>query len=195
MNKIKKSIKAFCSDRYGMLIVISWILLIICLIIKMIGGNWFELSSGNSKFIDFCKFVDSAMILKMILACEIYLITTYPIICIILNKRHLNKKLMCLFIPLMIIKSLLSWYSPLISSLIDICITLVIPIIINKKIIRPILTIILVLLFQIITLFFRNIQGDFTLDNSFVIQSIYQIDYYLMIALFYLYNFKRKEIK
>lgn len=195
MNKINKLIKTFCSNKYGMLIVVSWILLIVCLIIKLFGGNWFELSSENSKFIKFCTFVDKTMWLKMILACIIYLLTTYPIICIILNKKHLDKKLLYIFIPLMIIKSFLSWYNIMISSLIDIVITFFIPYIINKNWKRPILSIVLILLFQMITLFFRNVKGDFTLENSFVIQTIYQIDYYLMIALFYLYNFKRKEIR
>ena len=93
----------------------------------------------------------------------------------------------------MITKSILGWYNVFLASIIDIVITLVIPVIINRKLLRPIITIGFVLLFQAITLVIRNIQGDFTLDNSFLVQSIYQIDYYIMILLFYLYTFKRRE--
>lgn len=195
MNKINKLIKTFCSNKYGMLIVVSWILLIVCLIIKLFGGNWFELSSENSKFIKFCTFVDKTMWLKMILACIIYLLSGYLIMCIVLNQKILKLKHILIFAPIMIFKSLMNWYLPIISFPTDIIILFLIPYILTKNWKRPIVTIVIILLFQIVTLFFRNIKGDFTLENSFVIQTIYQIDYYLMIILFYLYNFKRKEVR
>ena len=189
INKIKK----LTNNKYSLLILISWIVLIICLFIKLFGGNWFELDSENDKFKAFCLFVDNNLWLKMIIACMIYLFTTIPIICIILNEEKFNFKLSLIFIPLMITKSILGWYNVFVASIIDIVITLVIPVIINRKLLRPIITIGFVLLFQAITLVIRNIQGDFTLDNSFLVQSIYQIDYYIMILLFYLYTFKREE--
>lgn len=182
--------KEFNSNTYGMLIVVSWIVLIICLIIKLFGGNWFELGTENDKFIAFCQFVDNTMWLKMTLACLIYLFTTYPIICIILNKKYLSIKLSIIFIPIMITKSILGWYNTLIASIIDIFITFIIPIILTRNWKRPIITIILILLFQIISIIFRNISFNFNFDNTFLQQTIYQVDYYLMILLFYLYNFK-----
>lgn len=190
MKKIWNNFKAFYNDIYGMLIVVSWIVLIICLIIKLFGGNWFELGTENDKFIKFCEYVDNTMWLKMTLACLIYLFTTYPIICIILNKKYLSIKLSIIFIPIMITKSILGWYNTLIASIIDIFITFIIPIILTRNWKRPLVVIILVLLFQFISIFFRNISFNFNFDNTFLQQTIYQIDYYLMILLFYLYNFK-----
>lgn len=193
MKRLKERIKEFTNDTYGMLIFVSWIVLIACLIIKIFGGNWFELGTENSKFIEFCTYVDETMWLKMTLACIISLISGYISLCVMLNEKRLSLKNVLIFIPLMIIKSIISWYSSIISFVLDIFIMLGLTTIRNKSFKRSILCFVIITLFQLITLFFRNISGNFTLENSFLIQALYQIDYYLMLLLFYLYNFKRKE--
>lgn len=195
--KIKDKLVDFNNDTYGMLITASWVVLIICLVIKLFGGNWFELETDNSKFIEFCTFVDNTMWLKMVLACIMYILSTYPVLCIILNEKKLSFKKSLIFIPLMIIKSVVSWYIVEVSYVIDFIITLFIPMFMNKKIKRPIFCVFMVLLFQVITLLFRNIGVGFgfNINNSFLIQVLFQVDYYLMILLFYLYNFRKKEVK
>ena len=195
IKRLKERIKEFTNDTYGMLIFVSWIVLIACLIIKIFGGNWFELETENSKFIQFCIYVDNTMWLKMLLACIISLISGYISLCVMLNEKRLSLKNVLIFIPLMIIKSIISWYSSVISFVLDIFIMLGLTTIRNKSFKRSILCFVMITLFQLITLFFRNISGNFTLENSFLIQALYQIDYYLMLLLFYLYNFKRKEIQ
>lgn len=193
MKYLREKISKFANDKYGMLIFMSWIILIACLVVKMFGGNWFELSTENSKFIEFCLYVDEHMWLKAILACVIYVGTTYPILCIILNNKRLQNKHKILFIPFMILKSLISWYNVAISFVIDFIITLFIPILITKKIKRPLLCVVIVLIFQIMTIVIRNVSFDFNLSNTFIEQTLYQVDYYLMIILFYLYNFKERK--
>lgn len=197
VKRLKERIKEFTNDTYGMLIFVSWIVLIACLVIKIFGGNWFELETENSKFIEFCTYVDETMWLKMLLACLMYILSTYPVLCIILNEKKLSIKKSLIFLPLMIIKSIVSWYVVEISYVIDFTITLFIPMFMNKKIKRPIFCVFMVLLFQVITLLFRNIGVGFgfNINNSFLIQVLFQVDYYLMILLFYLYNFKKKEAK
>ena len=195
MNKIKE----FYNDKYGMLITLSWILLVICLVIKLLGGNWFELSTDNERFIAICTFVDEHQWLKMILACIIFCGSGYLSLCVSLNTKKMNKKQLLIFIPLMIAKSILNWYFKIIPFIIDVITLLLLPMILTKKIIRPIVCVILVLLFQIITLSIRNLNFGFgfNLGNTFVEQTLYQIDYYLMIILYYLYNIKKidKEVK
>lgn len=192
-----KKFKEFYNNKYGMLITVSWGLLIICLIIKLFGGNWFELSSENEKFISFCSFVDNTQWLKMILACLICLITGYPFLCILLNKEKLNLKESLIFIPLMICKSILGWYILYISYILDVFIIILIPLILNKfknwK--RVIIGNILIFIFQLMLIIIRNFSGGLNDFGTFIPQVIIQIDYFLMIFLFYLYNIKniRKE--
>lgn len=191
MNRIKE----FYNDKYGMLITLSWILLIICLVIKLFGGNLFELGTDNEKFIAFCNYVDNHQWLKMILACLMFCTSGYLSLCVSLNTNKMNVKQLIIFVPLMILKSILNWYFKIIPFILDVLTLLIIPIILTKKIIRPIICVILVLLFQIITLTIRNLNVGLNDFNSFVEQSLIQIDYYLMIILYYLYNTKkiRKE--
>lgn len=189
--------KDFYSNPYGMLITVSWLLLIVCLIIKLFGGNWFELGSENSKFIQFCLYVDNHMWLKMILACLIYLLSGYFIISIAL-KQKMNLKLICIFYPIMIIKSILNWYISIIPFILDVVILFVLPLIITKNWKRPLFCVLGVLALQIISILVRNVSfgfGQFNYGNTFIVQFLYQIDYYIMIILWYLYTFKRKEIK
>ena len=197
MKKLWHKFKTFYDTPTGMLIIVSWVVLIICLIIKLLGGNWFELGTDNERFIAFCDYVDNHQVLKMILACCIYLFTTLHILKILLDKRKLSPQYYAIFIPLMICKSIISWYSGAISYILDLLIIILLPLILckfkNWK--RVIFANVLVFAFQIITILFRNIGGDFTLSNSFLIQAIYQVDYYLMILLFYLHYFKFKENK
>ena len=191
MNRIKE----FYNDKYGMLITLSWILLIICLVIKLFGGNLFELGTDNEKFIAFCNYVDNHQWLKMILACGIYIGTGYPVLCIMLNKGILSLKENLIFIPLMVTKSILGWYILWLAYILDIFIIILIPLVLRKfknwKIV--ILGNILVFLFQLILIIIRNLSGGLNSFDTFIEQSIIQIDYFLMIILFYLYVFKRKR--
>lgn len=197
MKNLISKFKAFYGTTYGMLIVISWVVFLICLIIKLLGGNWFELSTDNTRFIAFCNFVDNTQWLKMILACCIYLITTLPVLLILLNEPKLKPRNCAIFIPLMICKSVVSWYSVVISYILDFVIIILLPLILkrfkNWKIV--IFGNILVFVFQCITLLTRNIgvKMGFNINNTFLVQMIFQIDYYLMILLFYLYYFKNKN--
>lgn len=192
MKRLKERIKEFTNDTYGMLIFVSWIVLIACLIIKIFGGNWFELGTENSKFIEFCTYVDETMWLKMTLACIISLISGYISLCVMLNEKRLSLKNVLIFIPLMIIKSIISWYSSIISFVLDIFIMLGLTTIRNKSFKRSILCFVMISLLQVITILIRNISFNFNLGNTLIEQSLIQVDYYIMLLLFYLYNFRRK---
>ena len=193
---MRAKIKEFIKSPYGLIILISWIALIICLIVKLFGGNWFELWLENDNFIKFCEFVDSTQWLKMVLACGIAIITTYPVYLIMLDNNKPNKLIAILLILLTIIKSLISWYNSIISFILDIVILLGVITIFNKKPLRNIICFIILNAFQLLTIGVRSISLNFNYGNTFIEQTIYQIDYFIMIILFYLYNFniKRKEI-
>ena len=188
----KKSVQA--------LIICSWALLFICLVIKLCGRNWFELKSSNETFIKFCEEVDSNQFLKIIIACNNYIFTGYPIICLTLNQKNLTIKQTLIFIPIMIFKSILNWYFSIISAIIDIIILILIPLLLKrfKNWKRVIIVNIMVVAFQLLTIAIRNIGiGKEFNTNATLINSLMQIDYILMIVICYLYNLKylinRKE--
>ena len=197
---IVNKFKEFNRDTYGMLITVSWILLVICLVIKLFGGNWFELWWDNEKFIAACNYIENNTILKMVVVCVVYLMTTYPVLCIVMLKNKLNLKVNLIFIPIMILKSIIGWYIIPLAYILDFIIIILLPLIFNKfknwKIV--IFANVMVILFQGITIVVRNLSFNFNFNNTTMENALYQIDYCLMILLFYLYNFKRqkrKEIK
>lgn len=198
MSKIKENIKKFFNDKYGMLITISWIVLIVCFIIKMLGGNWFELWYDNEKFISFCNYVDKNILLKRVLACIICVATSFPIYCIMLKQQKPKWHISIILIFLTIFKSFIGYYNSIVSFMLDIFILLILITIINKQPLRNIICFLIINAMQILTILIRNLHfgfGNFTFGNTFIEQSIYQVDYYLMIELFYLYTFKNKKKK
>ena len=190
---MKAKIKDFIKSPYGLIILISWIALIICLIVKLFGGNWFELWLENDNFIKFCEFVDNTQWLKMVLACGIAIITTYPVFCIIYNVKYYKGLWLVLYIIIMILKSLSGWIWNGLSYIIDLLILIIIPMIITKNWKRPIIVNIIILGLQFMTFGVRNLNvgTGFKVNNTFIIQVLYQIDYYLMLILLYLYNTKK----
>lgn len=197
MKRLLDKFKSFYDNTYGMLITVSWVVLIICLIIKLLGGNWFELGTDNERFIAFCEYVDTNLVLKRILACSIYLLTTLPILCILLNERKLKPRSCAIFIPLMICKSIISWYILAISYILDVVIIILLPLILckfkNWKVV--IFGNLLVFAFQLLLIVVRNLSGGLNGYETFIQQAIIQVDYYIMILLFYLYYFRNKEKK
>lgn len=175
------------------IIITCWAVLVLCFIIKLFGGNWFELGAENIKFIQFCNFVDNNMWLKMLLSCIIYCISTYYVVCISANVKHLTIKQIAILLPIMIAKSILSWWFYWIAFVLDIIVLLIYPAIISKKFIRSVICFGVVLAFQVISLVIRNIGINNFNENSFLLMFIMQIDYYIMIILFYLHNIQRKE--
>lgn len=183
-------------NKYKILIITSWIVLIICLIVKIIGLRNFDFQSDNSKFIKFCNYVDNVLWLKMIIACIICILTTYPVICVLINKKYLNIKNSLIYIPLIIASSIVGWYNQIINIIIQIIYLIIIPLIQTKGNFKRIIFVqIIIMLFQIISLVIRNINITNFNDNNCMISLMFQIDYYIMILLLYLYNFKeRKEV-
>lgn len=198
-DKIKTLIskfKEFYSNPYGMLITMSWLLLIVCLIIKLFGGNWFELGSENSKFIQFCLYVDNHMWLKKILGILIALITTIPLYCIMLKEQKPKLWKILMLSILLISKCIIGWFNATIGFIIDIAILLGLLTFLNKNFKRNIICFLFINFLQIITLLLRNVSfgfGNFNYNNLFIIQFLYQLDYYIMIVLWYLYTFKKKK--
>ena len=177
------------------LIITCWAVLVLCFIIKIFGGNWFELGAENIKFIQFCNFVDNNMWLKMLLSCILSCLSNYFIICIIINKKKLKLIETIFFMILIIIRSILSWYYSIVAFILDIVILIGCTTFINKKILRSLICFGIIILFQAISLVIRNIGFANFNDNSFLIQVLLQIDYYIMIFLLYLYNIKQIKKK
>lgn len=182
------------SKKLKVLIITCWVVYIACLIIKLCGGNWFEIATTNETFIAICDYIDNTLWLKMIIATIIYVISTY-IIYLSLTKQRLFKDLR--IIPILIGINIINIYfnNVYVNIVLSLIVLLVIPLIRTKfKERKNILVgVILIFLFQLISLITRNIGWNLN-NQSMLVSLIMQIDYYIIVIIYYLYT-NRKEIK
>lgn len=181
-------------DKYKTLIISCWVVLLCCFVVKLLGGNFFKIVCENEKFIKFCNFIDGN-ILKYVISFILYFISTYIYFLAIIKNKVSKQKHIIIIISLIlwwVIKLLLNNAQSIIFVL-DILYMIFIPIIINKKIwLFSIISFFLNLAFQLISLLTKNIGIKFV-DETMFMAIIFNIDYYIMIVLFYLYRTKEYD--
>ena len=187
-------------NKYGVLIWSVWAVLISYCIIKVFGGNYFELVTTSNSFIAVCNFIDEHIAFRKILFAILSALSGYFVISSIMKKKLLNWWMSLLFVALMLTKSILQWDFKILGYILDFVIVIFLPMIFMKdhklksRILRPIIGYGLIFIFQILSMFIANLAlFKFTALNS-LSQLLYSLEYYFCIALYYLYsNKKRKE--
>lgn len=175
-------------NKYLILIITCWILLIICMIAKLFGANIFYPTTTNQILITICEYVDNHLWLKYTLACITSLILNSLSILAILGRKFYTKIQVMIFIPLIITMSLVSWYSQITSIIINIIVYLLPIIWLKKKWYRVLIGIGLILLFQIISIVTKNIGHLYLNEEYTLIAILLQIDSMIMTMLYYLYS-------
>ena len=174
---------------------ICWFALIGCFIVKLFGGNYFEIIADNETFIKFCEFLESYQIHNVI-KCIFYCFNIGLLISIFSRSelRSIKLKLLIIFI------SLISWIIKrnfaLFGATLETIIFFTLPLFISKEkkiktLIYSILGCLFVNVLQLISFFVKSIDSMIIQEN-FIIGLIFQIDYYIMLILYYLYYVKMK---
>ena len=196
ISKIKDKItkeRYTTSFRLKVLIIVCWIAYIICLIIKLCGGNRFEIATSNETFIAICDYIDNTLWLKMVVCSIFYILNSYlSYLC--LTKQKFGKDWWMIFI--LLVASIINIYfnNTYVNIGISLFTLIVIPILRNqgRYWVHVIIGVLLICLFQQISLWTRSIGWN--LDNqTTLVLLIMQIDYYIMLVIYYLY-INRKEI-
>jgi hypothetical protein len=173
------------------MIVLCWVLLAICFVIKIFGGNFFEYV-GESDVIEYIAKHD---ILLIPIQCILYIFGTYLFYQAMINHEHrCSSFILVLFLA--ICKQLYDVNAILQIScyIVEFVIMFLYPIFIFKKKWYKVIIINLVLIiFQVISLITKNI-GIISFPYEHVVGFVYMIDYYIMIILLYLYTKKGVEM-
>lgn len=114
------------------LIRASWVVLICCFIVKLFGGNYFEIVCENENFVMICNFIDNNFWLKVIVYAIICVINVSLVLLAIIEKRKFSGW-QNIIILLIVVKSIMSWYLQIVTFCLDIIIGIVIPFVICKK--------------------------------------------------------------
>lgn len=182
-----------CKNNHIFALICSfWLVLIIYFIVKLLGGNYFNVICENQKFIDFCNWLDNSW-MKFVVSTIVYCFGNYTIYLAITKQRYFKDYwVILILLPASIVK----YYFGAIGMIFDLLSLIIIPLIKSKgKLwLRIIVGIILICLFQQLSLITKDI-GNYMPSESVLVSSILTIDYYVMIILYYLYSNNRKEIQ
>lgn len=185
-------------NKYKVLIISCWALLILCLIFKLFGANIFEPYVKSERFIKLCDFIDNNFYLKIIVACIVSLILNTFTVLAILGQKFYTKLQAIIFIPLITLTSIISWYSNIVNIVLNVLFFILPTIWLKKKWYRSLLGFGLITSFQLISMFIRNISNITLNYETTLIAIILQVDSFIMVVLYYLYSnylkLKRKEM-
>lgn len=186
-------------------IILCWVLLIICFIIKLCGGNYFNIMCNNENFIRFCNFIENSIIKYIIYLCS-FVFSSYLLLKIvkpdfkILSLKSLLFLICCIIVWAfkLLIELNIFTMNTLIVNILDFVILYVLLVIFTKRPILSIFAVILLFVFSIISSLVKGISIDSSITDNYFVAQIFLIDYYLMLVLSVLYSkkiqIKKKEI-
>lgn len=184
---------------------ICWALLAIYFIVKIFGGNFFNIVCNNEKFVEFCSYVDNHLWTKIIVGLFSSTITMSFYLLAIAKRRRFDTKEFVIFIVIIAIcvstRLLLDYTNEYIDKFvswtIDIFQFFILPFLIKHNILkewyvrRIFIAFVLNLLFQVISMITKNISLGF-ITSDFLTAIIAIIDLYIMLCLYYLYSNVKK---
>ena len=181
-------------------IISCWIILAICFVIKIFGGNFFAIVCTNEKFIKVCEFIDNSIIYYVI-GFLTYSLTNVFLILTISD----NKSLFCKSNVLFLITTSLYWCFKLfinlgyiyvnihIVTIIDLICLYLLLFVFTRKPLKSLIAIILMYAFTFLSVVVKNTGINHNIDDSTLISLIFMVDYYIMLILTFLYSIKIKR--
>ena len=180
-------------------IICAWIALVACLVFKLFGSKVFDIAITNQRFLDVCYWLDnSGLWCKFILQILMYLVSNTFFILASSMKPNLKTKWLFIIIPTLCCLWVIKFFNSIAGFVLEIVAFITIPAIMSKKWWYGFVGVALNLLFQILSMFIRG-QEMKIFDSNTILSLVLSIDYYIMIALFYLYAIviyrnKNKEV-
>ena len=179
-------------------IIISWITLGLCFVVKIFGGNFFEIMSDSPNYKALCEYADTHLWLKFIIGFLSSMLCQSFYVLAILQKYKFSVKELVITTVSVFASCLVKLYSFSFGWLTDIWLFILLPILFlgknYKKYWNAPFALLLTLLFQFISLLVKNIN-TLNIGEDYFIGLIYSIDIYIMCVLYYLYRNYQKEQK
>lgn len=173
-------------------IVVCWIALAICFGIKLFGGNLFEIMCNNENFIKVCKYADSHLWAYYLICVFVSFPNTYFFILAMISKVKYNKYQTIIVIATVLLNVAVKMFSNIGGVILDVWQVIIMPAIFtldNKKThYKIIIGNILLMIFQLISMYIKNINTILVTNDGALISFIFSIDVFLMILLYYSYT-------
>lgn len=178
-------------------IIISWTSLILCFIIKIFGGNFFEIMCQSEAYKALCDYAERNLWFDFVLAISSSILCECLYLLAIVQRYKLKPIEFIIVVFVCIISWVFDIYLPKFSIITNIIMLFVLPICLlgksYKKYWHILVAFALTFSFQFISLIVKNLAIT-QVDDSIFIVLIYGIDVYLMCFIYYLYrNFKKES--
>ncbi len=173
-------------------IVVCWIALAICFGIKLFGGNLFEIMCNNENFIKVCEYADNHFwAYYLINALNSFVLTYFYTLAVCQKLKYEKWQLITVLITIAIgipIKT----YSQILGLVFDVWQMILMPCLFTikypKRHWNVVIGNILVVIFQVVSLFVKNIGIKVLTSENVLTMMIFRIDVFLMVILYYLYS-------
>lgn len=172
-------------------IIVCWIALAVCFGIKLFGGNLFEVMCQNENFIKVCEYADNHWWAYYLIGSLQCFISLYIFGLAIIQKTKYKKWQIFALVLTVIVGSAIKMCSNLFGLLFDIWQVVLFPMMLlgkdYRKYWRVLIANVLLFGFQCASFFIRNIK-DYILGDSILIGTIFSIDVWLMLLLYFAYS-------
>lgn len=184
-------------------IIVSWVALVVCFVIKLFGGNLFEIACTNETFIAICNYADTHLWANYLISALYCFVSLYFFTLAIMQRTKYKVWQLIILILTVLGGTALKIWNSTYGLYFDIWQVIVMPILfLNKefkKWLNVIIANVLLFAFQIISMYTKNIEFG-VLGDSVLIGAIYSIDVLIMLVLYFAYanvinNDKEKEVK
>lgn len=183
-------------------IIICWVLLAICLVIKLFGGNFFAIVCTNDNFVNVCNFVDKSFI-KYILYFALFM--TESIMLLFIVKPNIKLKsiifvlyilacIICWVLKVLIEQGIINLNAALVSIILILYLYVILAIT-TKRYVFSFVIVIYNMLLSLLSAILKSISLTNFITDSFLITTIFMIDYYILLTLTFLYQRKNKKNK
>ena len=188
-----ESMEKLDKERYlKRVIIVCWIALGICFGIKLFGGNLFEIMCNNENFIKVCDYVDNHYWADLLLYSSYHFVLMYFFILSILGKWKYTKPQLIVLIATAILSIVIKNISATIGILFDIWQVIIMPIIFTwnnkKRIMYVFLGNVLLVVFQLLSMYAKDIETILVTDGGALVSIIFSIDVLIMDILYYIYS-------
>ena len=178
-------------------IVVCWIALAICFGIKLFGGNLFEIMCNNENFIKVCEYADNNFWAIYLIYFIHSFIQQYFFTLAIIQEIKMERWQLIITIITIAIGVPVKLFSATFGFIFDIWQAILMPSLFSIK--KPkchwniIIANVLIIIFQLASMFIKNINAIVVHYEGVLISTIFLIDVLLMILLYYAYSNIIKE--
>ena len=194
-NKVKVTEENYREIVLKRAIILCWVILLICFVIKLFGGDFFNIEGDYGNFAKLCNFIDGTII-KYICYYILFNISMFLVLIMAIPEIKIKSKNFLIYLivanitwiyKLLIDLGVLN-FNTIVINVIDFIIYFIILTLLSRKILRPLITLSLLFLFSFISALTKNIELDDSITNSYLVTIIFSIDYYIMLAISALYS-------